>query len=75
MLESLTSLPDAAGSQPFSSVAVVSSASLVLGVEASEDASCRGDVSKEFEKTLLDAGASQAYRCGRINCPQPPMEC
>jgi len=55
--------------QPSYSAAVVSSAPLVLGVEASEDGSCRGDVTKEFEDTLLNAGANQAYRCGRIILP------
>jgi len=63
------------------SAAVVSSSQLVLGVEAAEDETARGDVSKEFEETLaqLNMGASQAYRCGRVILPasgntQVPVE-
>lgn len=39
---------------------------LVLGIEASEDPSKRGDASQDFKEDLKSVGAQQAYRLGRI---------
>jgi len=51
------------------SASVLEAVPLVLGVEATEDASARGDVSEEFQDALRSFGLQQAYRFGRTILP------
>jgi len=48
--------------------AIVSSSQLVLGVEATEDESARGDITEELQASFAGGNfsAKQAYRCGRV---------
>lgn len=48
------------------SATVTESSPLVLGIEAYEDSSKRGDVGQEFEEELKRLGAQQALRLGRM---------
>jgi len=51
------------------SATVLEAVPLVLGVEATEDASARGDVSEEFQDALRSFDLQQAYRLGRTILP------
>jgi len=45
---------------------VVGSDALVLGIEASEDVSARGDVTSEFAQIVAACSGRQAFRVGRV---------
>jgi len=42
---------------------------LVLGIEAQEEEAVRGDITEEFAGVVASAGASQAFRMGRMLLP------
>jgi len=51
------------------SASVLEAEPMVLGVEATEEASARGDVTEEFRDALRGFGLQQAYRLGRAVLP------
>jgi len=44
-------------------------APLIVGIEVQEDVGARGDISAELAAVLASAGASQAFRIGRVGVP------
>lgn len=54
--------------QPASARVMVGSP-LVLGIEAQEEEAVRGDITEEFAGVVASAGASQAFRMGRMLLP------
>eukprot|EP00428_Durinskia_dybowskii_P024786 CAMPEP_0170241586 /NCGR_PEP_ID=MMETSP0116_2-20130129/20563_1 /TAXON_ID=400756 /ORGANISM="Durinskia baltica, Strain CSIRO CS-38" /LENGTH=780 /DNA_ID=CAMNT_0010492429 /DNA_START=1 /DNA_END=2344 /DNA_ORIENTATION=- len=51
------------------SAKVVGVAPLIVGIEVQEDVGARGDISAELAAVLASAGASQAFRIGRVGVP------
>merc|ERR1719512_166635 len=56
-------------SPPAPSARVITTADVVLGVEAQEDVGARGDVTTEFGQFVAEAGAKQAFRAARVALP------
>eukprot|EP00927_Polykrikos_kofoidii_P018551 TRINITY_DN18608_c0_g1_i4.p1 TRINITY_DN18608_c0_g1~~TRINITY_DN18608_c0_g1_i4.p1 ORF type:complete len:451 (+),score=83.70 TRINITY_DN18608_c0_g1_i4:79-1353(+) len=56
-------------STPVASARVIHSSPMMLGVEAQEDTSGRGDVTEEFGAAIRACGGTQGYRVGRIAVP------
>eukprot|EP00927_Polykrikos_kofoidii_P018550 TRINITY_DN18608_c0_g1_i2.p1 TRINITY_DN18608_c0_g1~~TRINITY_DN18608_c0_g1_i2.p1 ORF type:complete len:719 (+),score=131.96 TRINITY_DN18608_c0_g1_i2:87-2159(+) len=56
-------------SAPAASAIVIHSSPMMLGVEAQEDTSGRGDVTEEFGAAIRACGGTQGYRVGRIAVP------
>merc|ERR1719512_129137 len=56
-------------SPPAPSARVITTADVVLGVEAQEDVGARGDVTAEFGQLVVEAGAKQAFRAARVALP------
>eukprot|EP00927_Polykrikos_kofoidii_P018553 TRINITY_DN18608_c0_g1_i6.p1 TRINITY_DN18608_c0_g1~~TRINITY_DN18608_c0_g1_i6.p1 ORF type:complete len:673 (+),score=136.35 TRINITY_DN18608_c0_g1_i6:79-2019(+) len=56
-------------SMPVASARVIHSSPLMLGIEAQEDTSGRGDITEEFGAAIRASGGTQGYRVGRIAVP------
>jgi hypothetical protein len=62
------------GDSEILSAAVAESSPLVLGIEASEDSSKRGDASQDFRVDLERLGLEKAYRLGCIRVDDASLE-
>eukprot|EP00928_Gymnodinium_smaydae_P074917 TRINITY_DN57932_c0_g1_i1.p1 TRINITY_DN57932_c0_g1~~TRINITY_DN57932_c0_g1_i1.p1 ORF type:complete len:552 (+),score=158.54 TRINITY_DN57932_c0_g1_i1:108-1763(+) len=54
---------------PGVSIRVLECSTMMLGIEAEDDETARGDASSEFADLLEEMGAEKAYRIGRVQLP------